>query len=750
MIMGPDTDDAHVTRDHDQRKTRFKVLPVVIVLAALFFSGTASIINQVVWQRGLKIQLGGSESISAMIVVLVFMLGLGLGAAVMGNRARRMTNPLRTFSLIELALCLVNAGVALLLSLDLSESIYAVQRLAVSTGLPLRLVYATGALLVLLPPTILMGATLPIASEVCQRQLGATRASLITTLFFLNTLGAALGAFGSSFVLLPLFGQRISLLTAIGFNLVAAALLFALDRSNRLRPTKTNVPVDLSTPSRGWRPSHEEALGFGLGCVSLAYEMYLFRLIALAHEPLPFTFATTLCLFLLFWSAGVFIASRDTFRLTPTFAWTALAVAATPWLYEFDRFSAHFSMSGGSLVYFLPCIGFGLLYGLLVSRSNRDWGTDVGRYYAYNTAGSCVGIVLMTLVGYELPLLHCALLVVLGVVLSLLYWLAWNESEVAAGALRLQIPKAATWITVAALVYSGWTTPYSTSASHEMRSYWGRDGVVEVFEDGDVFIDGLWHTHLSPRGGEHIGKSYTWMMAVAAIISRQDRPLRDVLVIGNGVGLTASTFSGLPGVLIDAYEINRTLEEVLRDYEAETLGVGRNERIRISWMDARSGMALNKKRYDIIVSAPLYLRQAGSSTLLSREYFELLERRLKPGGVVAIYAHEGAPAQSMLVRRTVASVFDYQQTFDQQIVLIASNDPIQANPKSLARLENSSGLLAAQVRNHGATRPGGPRTPLLDRVDRPSAPVTTGRFLITDDHPLVEYNWASTRLVDAL
>ncbi len=60
---------------------------IATLLLALFGSGVASIINQVVWQRALKIYLAGSEAVSAMIVVLVFMLGLGVGSQLMGKRA---------------------------------------------------------------------------------------------------------------------------------------------------------------------------------------------------------------------------------------------------------------------------------------------------------------------------------------------------------------------------------------------------------------------------------------------------------------------------------------------------------------------------------------------------------------------------------------------------------------------------------------------------------------------------------------
>ncbi len=111
-----------------------------LLLAALFFSGAAGIINQVIWQRALKIYLAGSEAISSMIIVLVFMLGLGLGSLVMGLRAHKLKNPLRTLGFIELALFAVNLGITFLLGMDLSDSVYAFEKCALSSGVPLRAV----------------------------------------------------------------------------------------------------------------------------------------------------------------------------------------------------------------------------------------------------------------------------------------------------------------------------------------------------------------------------------------------------------------------------------------------------------------------------------------------------------------------------------------------------------------------------------------------------------------------------------
>ena len=98
--------------------------------------------NQTVWQRALIVYLAGSEAISSMIVVLVFVDGLGAGSLCMGLIAHRVRNPLRALGAAELLLFATNLVVLFTLGLDISESVYRLQHMAVSLGVPLRLLYA--------------------------------------------------------------------------------------------------------------------------------------------------------------------------------------------------------------------------------------------------------------------------------------------------------------------------------------------------------------------------------------------------------------------------------------------------------------------------------------------------------------------------------------------------------------------------------------------------------------------------------
>jgi spermidine synthase len=706
------------------------------LLAGLVFSGVAGILNQVVWQRALKIFLGGSETLSAMIVVLAFLLGLGVGAGVASRVVARLENPLRALGWIELALALGNTMVALILALDITETIYGVERLAVASHVPLRLVYALGAALLLLPPTVLMGATIPLASEGCQRQLGASTNRLVPVLFFVNTVGASLGAYLASAWLLPALGQRFSLMVAVGCNGTAAVLIGTLARSPAVAPRKRRA-----TKARG-RLTREEIFGGILGFLALGYEMALFRLLALTHMPVPTTFATGLAGYLLAWSIGVALAGRLVRGFSAVALASALGVVGV--LYQYDR---EIATGPGPLVfavalYTLPCVGFGLLYGQLVTRSARNWGRDVGRYAAVNTLGSCAGVLFFTLVGYEMPQAHALRAMALG-----LCAVALAGATTGSGTERraFGIASVAAVVGAVALLVVGVTTPYSEARGR--RTYWGRDGVVEVAEDHNVFLDGLWHTKLSD-GGDHVGSRYSWLMAFAAAVAHGNPHPTRALVIGGGVGISSGTLAGIQGLEVDVYEINHTLQRVLRDFPEETLHATTTPGVHWRWRDGRTGLALNLATYDIILSAPLYLRQAGSSLLLSREYLRLVKSRLAPDGVLAVYSNEGSPAQTRMIQRTLAELFRHRVTWNDGLLTVASDQPIMKDRQRMAeRLNLPDRLYREAAQLDESMRPSGG---LFQGFDGERHVGVQADRVVTDDQPLIEYpeladRWVGTR-----
>lgn len=706
----------------------------IILLLALFASGAAGLINQVVWQRALKVFLGGSESISSMIVILVFLGGLGVGSWLAGRSAVRLRDPLLALVLIELALGVVNFSVRALLATDISDSVFAAQRVAQTIGLPLWVIYAVGALMTLALPCVLMGATMPFAAETCQRRLGGTDSKLLGWLLFANTFGSVAGTVFGSGYLMPVFGQSLALYAAVALN-IAAGLLALILRLTSAMPV-TVVPIVSANRTRGTvAPSYFEWLSLALGFCALGYEMLLFRIVALSHQPLPFTFAAVLTGFLLFWSIGAALSSVQRGpSLSVTMRVCGLLIAASMLVLVLDSLSNPAPVTGlvsllwfvlSRCFYFAPCLLFGYLFGRVTAAAAHSWGNDVGRLYAFNTFGSCAGVAIMTLVGYEIPFFMVAM------ALALLMY-ALHEAEDAHNAATH--PKSRRYMLPAAGALVAMLVSFVVDLSGALqsgRAFYNRDGVIMVDSTGNLIWDGLWHSRLS-ENNDHVGTA-NWFLATAPVIAH-DGPIKDALVIGVAAGVTATTIAK-SGAQVDAYDINPGLKQLFRRYPAGTLHLAENPAISIRWQDARSGLALNDKHYDVIQTQPLYLKQAGSSLLNSEQFYRLVSKRLKPGGIFCLYSN-GTPGQALVVRQTAAKVFAHYRSFSHGYLLLLSNEPIDlAEPRLLERFR-SPGPFWDEVRAFEPTKDANAFLRLFDSVDFPWG---KGDLITTDDHPIVEY-----------
>ena len=149
-----------------------------------------------------------------------------------------------------------------------------------------------------------------------------------------------------------------------------------------------------------------------------------------------------------------------------------------------------------------------------------------------------------------------------------------------------------------------------------------------------------------------------------------------------------------------------------------------------------SGLALRDQRYDLITQQPLYLRQAGSGMLLSREYMQLVRSRLKPRGIFCCYCNAMQDdALAAIVRRTAAEVFAHCESFYGGYAIMASDSPIRFSRPAVEHRLSQGGRLAAEMSRHI-------EDVSLDRflagLDAPRLEWTSAHR-VTDDHPIVEF-----------
>lgn len=198
--------------------------PPILLLLVFLLSGFAALLYQVVWQRVL-FAVYGIDVTSVTIVVTAFMLGLGVGSLVGGALSRRAPRAvLPLFAAFELGI-----GAFGFFSLDVFGAV-ASFTLGASHAAT-----AVVTFLLVLVPTTLMGATLPLLVQYATSRSGNVGRS-VGTLYFVNTLGAALGSFAAAALLLRLFGLRATTQAAGVLNLLlGAAILVAVRRREAAR-----------------------------------------------------------------------------------------------------------------------------------------------------------------------------------------------------------------------------------------------------------------------------------------------------------------------------------------------------------------------------------------------------------------------------------------------------------------------------------------------------------------------------------
>ena len=276
----------------------------MFVLSALFLcSGMPALIYQIVWQRALFL-IYGVNSQSVAVVVGIFMLGLGLGSLLGGRLSQRFPERgILMFACAELGVAVFG-----LFSLQLFHWFAAFSS---GASLPAVILYTSVLLLV---PTTLMGATLPILVEQLVRSSGNV-ASSVSRLYFVNTLGSAIACYLCATFLLRMFSQSGAISFAAILNtLVGGTAYLYARREGRREESGATSGEALSAETGG--PAGHRVLSLGAavflaglaGWIALGYEVAWFRVFAMASSDRAPAFALLLATYLAGIAAGSYLS----------------------------------------------------------------------------------------------------------------------------------------------------------------------------------------------------------------------------------------------------------------------------------------------------------------------------------------------------------------------------------------------------------------------------------------------------------
>jgi spermidine synthase len=626
-----------------------RFLPVLLLL--FFGSGCAALIYEIVWFQLVQFVIG-SSAVSLAVLLGTFMGGMCLGSLGLPRVVAARHHPLRVYAVLELGI-----GVAGALVLFAMPAVASAYTKLVGHGMPGILLRAAVCAACLLPPTIMMGATLPAIS----RWIEQTPRGVSWLGFFYggNTVGAVGGCMLAGFYLLRVHDMATATWCAVAINIGVG--LLALGVAASTSEWKPGAAENTPAPARGYRTSILLVTALS-GFCALAAEVVWTRLLSLLLGATVYTFSIILAVFLaglgLGSAAGAAISRNLTRPHVALACCQMLLVAAIAWAAYTTASSLPYwpvaTTSTGSAIAkfqfdFVRCAwaifpaatlwgaSFPLALAALTT-GDGDAAHVVSRTYAANTLGAIGGAVLGSML--LIPLFGTqqtqAILIALAAISAVLAFSPRQPKEIAfaggailaALALAFAVPKIP-WQLVAYGRQIA-TTDYGAKAVYFGE---GMNASVAVSETPG----GARFFHVS---GKTEASSMVKDMRLQRMLGHLPALLHpnpeSVLIVGCGAGVTSGSFVLHPSIKrIVICDIEPLIPQVVAThFRAENHDVIRDPRVEVVYDDARHYIATTREKFDIITSDPIHPWVKGSAVLYSQEYFTLCKQRLKPGGLV--------------------------------------------------------------------------------------------------------------------
>lgn len=663
-------------------------------------SGCAALIYEIVWFQLLSL-IVGSSAISMGVLLATFMGGMCIGSLGLARVVSAREHPLRVYAVLELGIGVL--GLIVLFVLPYIGGLYTAIGGSGISGLLFRGFLCA---ICLLPPTILMGATLPAIA----RWVEATPRGVSWLGFFYggNTAGAVLGCLLAGFYLLRVHDMTIATFVAVAINLCVAAIAYVLSRgaSHEAAVDSSHEREPVAFPPGSAPVLVAIALS---GMTALAAEAVWSRLLTLLLGGTVYTFSLILAAFLtgigVGSGAGSFLArtTGDARRalgvcqllLVGGLAWAAWSLTRTlpywpvnPWLSTQPRFTFQIDFVRALWTVLPAAILWGASFPLAlaaIARKGQDTGRLVGIVYAANTVGAIIGALFGSLLIIAWLGTQAAqrILIALAALSSAMLLVPVIKDGTRRFAFNARSAAWAGVIPVVAIVLGA-----TVAAPPGLLVAYGRFMATRYYDHGDIIYVGEgMNSSMAVSQLSNGVLNYHNAGKVQASSEPQDMRLQrmlghlttlvpanaaSVLVIGCGAGVTAGAVSIDPSVQrVTIAEIEPLVPAVVSRYFAEhNFNVIANPKVRIEIDDARHYLVTTDEKFDAITSDPFDPWVKGAATLYTREFFELAKRHLNPGGVITVFVQ----LYESNVEAVKSEVATFLEAFPDGVVFGNTND----------------------------------------------------------------------------
>lgn len=768
-----------------------------MLLALFIASGFAGLIYQSIWSHYLGLTLGHA-AYAQTLVLAIFMGGMALGAWVASKITPRWRDLVLAYAVVEGLIGLIGLLFHPLFVAYLGFSQDTVLPALDSVLLATVWQWLSGAL-ILLPQSVLLGATFPLLSAGLLRLAPAQDGRVLGGLYFSNSIGAALGALVTTFVFLPAFGMPGTVATAGAINLAVAIAAFVLSRAGHAPAPHAPVAAAMSGQHAALSDAALRRLSrvllsatFLSGAFSFVYEIGWVRMLNQALGTTIHSFELMLAAFIAGLAfGGLWIRQRgasirdviayagyaqvamgvaallSVLALANSFTWVGWLLAA---LARSDNGYTLYSAGSAAialLVMFPAAFFAGMtlpLFTMALLRAGADE-RAIGRIYAANTLGAIIGVfavvhVLIPLIGVRLSVTVAALGdALLGFYLLRAISPARATPGYAAAALL-------TLVAVGVSMVGGRPDPRAQASGvfrhgnatlpSEAQVAYLRDGktaTVAVYRfaesrDASIATNGKPDAALALTLNDPPNDDEATMIELAALPLALHAKPDKVAVIGWGSGLTVHSLVGSPVPRqVDAIEIESAMVAGARLFGPRVQRAYTDPRVTIHVDDARTFFATGARRYDVIISEPSNPWVSGVASLFTREFYAIAARHLNDQGLLVQWLHAYEINDALLATMVAAlsAEFPYIELYltnDADLIFVAGKQPIAALDwarTANTRLDSEMKRIGiASAHDMAVRRIGSQR--LLQTYVR-----LNGAEPHTDFHPVVSLNAPRTR-----
>jgi spermidine synthase len=611
----------------------------IVAIGCLVVSGFAGLVYEVCWIRQASLAFG-STTFALSSVLAIFFAGLAIGSFLFGRVAQRTQRPLFLYAGVEILLALF--ALASPVAFHCVDSLYGpVYRTLSGAALPLFTVRILLLTLVLLPPTVLMGGSLPLFC----RQFVTRRDRIAGTVGFLygaNTLGAAAGCAVTGLVLLPQLGVSTAIYLAAVLNILVGVIASLLGLRAAQLPDHQERTGSPTSSRKSHLARRQRRLVAGLFCltglVALGLEVVWTRFLALLVRNSVYTYTITLTVVLVGIVLGSLLASRLFDRRLPrAVSFGALQVLTGLSVLTLMLLPVAFwrGLGAGWIPVLVLMLAPAVFSGAALPLANRMVLDDpllsaasVGRMVALNTLGGIVGALLIGFIGLPAWGLDASLKILTGLALAggFAAWL-WLDSNVPRR-LRYGLVAASALVWFAIPLLSGSRLPADFLAPREKlvdyrEGYTASLAVVRSKGALQLEIDRLWQ-------GKDV-KNHQIMAAHVPMLAHSS-PF-EVLVVGVGTGQTASRFLMYDITRLDCVDIEPVIFPFIREYfDADWM---RDGRVTTIGDDGRTYLAHSRSKYDLISLEVGQVFRPGVAAFYTTEFYTQAAARLNSGGMLS-------------------------------------------------------------------------------------------------------------------